>query len=109
MALTNTDIELIKQTVKAAVAEGTRDLATKAEFKEFRDEVRGDLGKSYPREMIDQFREEDHKEHERMWTEINNSKDVLSALWEKTAVKVGVFAALAIELIQLWAILKGLN
>lgn len=107
MALSANDVELIKQTVQAAVLEGTRNLATKEEFQAFRNEVRADLDKSYPREMIDQFRKENADEHDRMWTEINDSKDVLSALWEKTAVKVGVFVALAIELVQLWAIVQG--
>jgi CHASE3 domain sensor protein len=107
MALSANDVELIKQTVQAAVLEGTRNLATKDEFKAFRDEVRADLDKGYSREMIDQFRKEADEEHARMWAEINDSKNALKTLWSNAWFKVICLAAGVAQLLELWAIIQG--
>lgn len=102
MNLDTQDLELIKTTVRAAVAEATGDLVSKTEFREFRAEARSQWEGTYSREMIDQFRAATKEEIDRLWAETNANKNVLATLWQNAYIKVGAIAALALQAWELW-------
>ena len=106
MSFDSQDINLLKEIVEGAVAKATRDLVTKDEFSQFRDEMKAEWDKTYSREMIDQFRRENLDEHNRLWDEVKTNKDVVSKLWENTAIKVGAVFAVLLQAVEIWQLFK---
>jgi hypothetical protein len=109
--LTTQDLELIKQTVRAAVAEATSELVTKAEFRAFREDVRLAQTQFYPREMIDLFRKQAIEDRDRLWVALKEMQvrldtqgNLLANLWSTTAGKVALVAGVALQLYELWSL-----
>lgn len=113
MNLTTNDLEVIKTTVRAAVAEATAELVTKTEFREFREDVRLAQTQFYPREMIDLFRKQADEDRTRLWDAMKGLSDrldqqgnLLANIWSTTAGKVAILAGVALQLYELWSLLR---
>lgn len=109
MNLDQTDLELIKQTVKAAVGEATSELVTKSEFREFREEVRASHQQFYPREMVDLYLQQRDEDRLRLWeaikaleAKVELQRNIFAHLWSSTAGRVGVCLTIAVQLYNLW-------
>ncbi len=75
------DIELIKQTIRTAVLEGTAELVTKREFKDFRSEVLEAQQQFYNREVIDLKLTALQDELNAVRQESEKTRNVLANLW----------------------------
>jgi hypothetical protein len=107
------DLELIKQTVRAAVAEATAELVTKSEFRDFRTEVLLAHQQFYPREMVDLMFKDATEDCARVWLAVKDLEaklaaqgNILAHLWSTTAGRVGLIAGLALQLYELWRLLQ---
>lgn len=106
MNLDTQDIELIKTTVSAAVAEATSKLVTKDEFKEFRAEANAKWDSTYTREIMDLKLRERDAEIDRLWEATKANQNVLATLWENTGVRIGAAMALALQAWTLWQLFQ---
>lgn len=104
MNLDANDIELIKQTVKAAIADA--DVVKGEDFKQFRAEVLIAQEQFVRREVLDLMLAQRDADRARMWEEIKASKNALASLWENVWVKVGLVAGVALQAYELWRIFQ---
>jgi hypothetical protein len=106
MNLDTQDIELIRSTVSAAVAEATAKLVTKDEFKDFRAEVLVAQTQFVSREVFNLELKQRDEAIERLELQVKANSNVLQHLWENTGVRIGAGLALVLQAWELWRLFR---
>ena len=104
MNLDSNDIELIKQTVEAAIARA--DVVKESTFKEFKQEVLADRALFVQREVFQLELKRRDDEIARLAEEVEESRNVLKNLWASAGGRVVAVAAGVLVLADLWQLFQ---
>lgn len=96
MNLNQTELDVIRDVVRAAVADAIKSL---------RDEIKSDFDKSYTREVIDLKLQAQQAQIDELSQSLDKTKNILASLWETAFGKAIVVANGFLILYALWQIL----
>lgn len=103
MNLDPQDLELIKATVKAAVADA--DLVKNEDFKGFRAEVLAAQQQFVQREVFDLRMKAVTDELDKLWSANESSKNAIATIWDTAWGKVALIAGGVLQVWMVWQIL----
>lgn len=103
MNLDPQDLELIKATVKAAVADA--DLVKNEDFKGFRAEVLSAQQQFVQREVFELRMNSVKEELDKLWDANTASKNAIATIWETAWGKVALIAGGLLQVWMVWQIL----